>query len=420
LSSGVYTEEHAEFVRELLARGIGPGSRKGWDEFAKHFNWRPSAYAYEHFAERVKNGEKFDGPKAIPVLEPTEPTDDDVKRVSREEQDRLKREWDRKMLHRLTRERAATDMIIDAIKEAAPSIPPINIPILEVPGGPHREQTAVLLFSDLHIGAVADIEETGGLGEYNYPIFRQRLQSLRDGIRSIANHHRMSHPVRNLVVLSLGDLIENVTIFASQRDAVDKDLPTQVLLALGDLSEFFLGLLDTFEHISVVAVSGNHGRIGRKGEFKHHVNWDYIINQVLKDKFKYTGTDRISFEVPKSPFAVVDVEGFTFLLRHGDGIKSWGGIPYYGVQRSTGRWIAMQASQGKRFDYMAMGHFHDAANLPFTGGETLMNGSFVGTSQFSVEVMESLARPVQIFGMVHPRHGLAGRYPIHLDGGREV
>ena len=169
----------------------------------------------------------------------------------------------------------------------------------------------------------------------------------------------------------------------------------------------------------MVAVSGNHGRIGRKGEFKHHVNWDYIISKSLEDQFSRI-TDRVTFNVPKSPFAIVDIEGWTFLMRHGDGIKSWGGIPFYGIARSTGRWVAMQASVGKRFDYMAMGHFHQRADLPYTGGEVLMNGSFVGTSQFTVEVMESASRPEQIFGMVHPKHGLGGRYPIHLDGGGKL
>jgi hypothetical protein len=378
---------------------------------------RPSFNAVDHFVRHVKRGGVFVAPGAgkgdLPL--PTEP---DLAQISREEQDKLKREYDQQTLRLFRRERASTDRIIDAIIDASPRIPPVTVPLLPDPGGPHHEQTATLLFSDLHVGANTDIEETGGLGEYNYPIFRERLASLRDGVRSITAHHRMSHPVKNLVVQSLGDNIENVTIFPAQRDAAD-DLTEQVLRAQNDIAEFYLGLLDTFEHISVIAVSGNHGRIGRKGEFKHHVNWDFIINKSLAARLE-DATDRITFQIPKAPFAAVDIEGWVFLLRHGDGIKSWNSIPYYGVARSTGRWIAIQESLGNRFDYMSMGHFHQMATLPYTGGEVLMNGSFVGSSQFSVEVMETLSRPVQLFGMVHPTHGLAARYPIHLDKGRGI
>lgn len=414
--AGKYGPAHYAYVEAALNKGWN--SRQAFEEWPVELGPRPNLNAVEHFVRHVKRGGRFVG------VAPPDPgavdNDPDMKAILKEEREALRRAFDQKIVTDLKKRQAHTDQIIEAILDASSAIPPIEIPVLPAPdNAEHREQTAVLLFSDLHVGANTDIEETGGLGEYNYLIFRRRLALLRDGMRSITAHHRMSHPVRNLVVLSLGDLIENVTIFPSQRDVAD-DLTEQVLRAQNDIAEFYLGLLDTFEHISVIAVSGNHGRIGRKGEFKHHVNWDYIISRSLADRFLQNGTDRVTFEVPKSPFAVVDIEGYTFLLRHGDGIKSWGGIPYYGIARSTGRWIAIQASLGNHFDYMAMGHFHQMANIPYTGGEVLMNGSFVGSSQFSVEVMETLSRPIQLFGMVHPRIGLAGRYPIRLDAERDA
>ncbi len=415
-----YNEAHVAFVQ---AR---PTAKPGalYDEFVDTFGYKPAFNAFRQFVARIRKGGGYVGrkPEAITTKVATfQPvTDATIEKLSREEQDRITRQHDKEVMSKLVRERAHADRIITAIRDTAASVRGINVaPVVPVINDhDSREQTAVLLFSDLHVGANVDDEESGGFGTYNYPIFRERLARLSYGVRSITAHHRKSHDVKKLVVLSLGDLIENVTIFPSQRDQAD-DLTEQVLNARVDIAEFYLGLLDTFESIDVVAVSGNHGRIGRKGEFKHHVNWDYIISKSLEDQFSRI-TDRVTFNVPKSPFAVVDIEGWTFLMRHGDGIKSWGGIPFYGIARSTGRWVAMQASVGKRFDYMAMGHFHQRADLPFTGGEVLMNGSFVGTSQFTVEVMESASRPEQIFGMVHPRHGLGGRYPIHLDGGGKL
>jgi hypothetical protein len=180
-----------------------------------------------------------------------------------------------------------------------------------------------------------------------------------------------------------------------------------------DIAELLLGLLDTFETISVISVTGNHGRIGRKGEHKRHINWDYLIMKTLEERFK--DNPRISFEVPMAPFAITNIEGFNWLFRHGDNIKSWAGIPWYGLERSTGKWIAMEAREGRVLHYAASAHLHQLATIPYAGVEIIVNGSMVGTTSFSVEQIESLARPMQFFGFIHPSYGLAGRYHLVLD-----
>lgn len=330
-------------------------------------------------------------------------------------QEMLKSQFDKRMLNQLLTQKALQDTLLEAIETASAVVPAVEIPVLPAPSDvSSREQTAFLMMSDLHVGAVADREETGGLGEYNYFVFKRRLATLRDKMRSITAHHRKSHPVNNLFIALLGDLIENVEIFPSQSELVDLNLVEQVFACITDLCEFFLGLLDTFEHVYIVSVVGNHGRIGRKGQHKRYINWDYIIARTLAWKL-HDYSDRIHFEVPKSSHAIVNFSGWTFLLRHGDGIKSWGGLPHYGIQRSTGRWIAIQAAVGQRFDYHCMGHFHTPANLTFTGGETIINGCFPGTTELSVDVIESLTAPMQYFAMIHPTWGLGARYPILLD-----
>jgi hypothetical protein len=243
---------------------------------------------------------------------------------------------------------------------------------------------------------------------------------LREGVRSITAHHRMSHPVDHLVVAILGDLVENVVIFRSQPEQVDLDLMAQVLAAIEDISEFLIGLLDSFETIFVPCVVGNHGRIGDKGAHKKFLNWDFLICKVLEMKLA-PYRDRITFEIPKAPFAIVEIEGYTWLLRHGDAIPGGNslGIPFYSLQRSVGRWIAILARENKKLDYAASGHLHTMASLPFAGVESIVNGSVIGTTTFSVEFLESFTRPQQFFGLVHPAHGLAGRYYINLDKPRE-
>ncbi len=373
---------------------------------------RPTYDAVDHLVRRVKTGGVY-----IPVkAESPVPAEPDLAKISRETREKMEREFDKKALRQFSREAAQTDRILEALYEIAPTIPKATIPRLKAPASESRPQTAISLLSDLHIGAHVDPEEVGGLGEYSYAIFRERMGILQSGVRSITAHHRKSHPVDHLVLPILGDLVENVVIFKSQPEQVDLDLMAQVLAAIEDLSAYLLGLLDTFQTIFVPCVVGNHGRIGDKGAHKKHLNWDYLICKVLEMKLA-PYKDRITFAIPKSPFLIVDIEGFTWLLRHGDAIPGGNslGIPFYGLQRSVGRWIAILARENKKLDYAASGHLHQMASLPFAGVESIINGSVVGTTDFSVQALESFTRPQQFMGFVHPAHGLAARYYVNLD-----
>jgi len=392
-------------VQKLVFREIG--QRLGMSE-------EQARGRYRRFAPHIHLGNPIPQPPPPEEQEPELPT---LESLSREERERRERQHRDRLFKELLQQRSMTDSIVDAILGALPRIPERKIERLPVPhlaAEEGQEQVGLLMFSDLHIGAAVDHEETGGFGEYNYPVFRRRLDALRDAVRSITLRERHFGPVNKLVVASLGDVIEGDDIFPSQSQQIDMDLTEQFISAVNDIARFLVELLDTYETIFVPCVTGNHGRIGRKGQRKRHINWDYLVGHMLQAKLE-AYSDRITIEVPKSPFTVVDILGFKFLLRHGDGIKSWMGLPYYGISRSVGRWTAIQASTGDRFDYMLMGHFHQVATLPFTASEVLVNGSFPGTTEFSVEVLESLAKPAQVFAFVHPRYGLAARYPVMLD-----
>ena len=380
---------------------------------------RGKGYTYKHIGDLTGEGEErvrgLYRRHAAKLTAPAEPELPDLDELSRRERERQEQQHHDRLFKELLGQRSQTDAIIEAIRGVLPRVPLREIETLEIPRfHDGRQQVGFLALSDLHIGAVADREETGGFGEYSYPVFRRRLANLRDAVRSITLRERHFGPITHLVVASLGDVIENDEIFPAQQQMVDLDLTEQFISAVDDVAGFLVELLDTYETIFVPTVTGNHGRIGRRGQRKRHINWDYLVGHMLKAKLEQYA-DRITIEVPKAPFMVVDILGYKFLLRHGDGIKSWAGIPYYGIQRSVGRWTAIQATTGDRFDYMVMGHFHQPASIPFTAGEVLINGCFPGTTEFSVEVMESLARPMQLFGFVHPQYGLGARFPIYLD-----
>jgi UDP-2,3-diacylglucosamine pyrophosphatase LpxH len=153
----------------------------------------------------------------------------------------------------------------------------------------------------------------------------------------------------------------------------------------------------------------------------------------------------ISFEIPRSPFMVTEILGNKFLLTHGDQIKGWNGLPYYGMVRSETRFrtilertktieellreiekedISQEDKNGllqyaltyaKSFDYMVMGHFHSMAELETnSGGKIILNSSFAGGDDYSINTLMSANSAAQKFFGVHAE-GKSWTYDIQLD-----
>lgn len=99
-----------------------------------------------------------------------------------------------------------------------------------------------------------------------------------------------------------------------------------------------------------------------------------------------------------------------FLISHGDTIKSQLSIPYYGVARLLGREARRRMNTGLGFDFQLIGHFHVPA---FVEGQTIINGSLSGTSEFDHSCGRH-AGPQQVAFMIHPEHGLFNLTPFSV------
>ena len=72
---------------------------------------------------------------------------------------------------------------------------------------------------------------------------------------------------------------------------------------------------------------------------KKFVNWDYIIYKWLAKSME--NQSGISFEIPRSNFHILNVMNQKILITHGTGIKSWGGIPFYGLARTESKFRSL-------------------------------------------------------------------------------
>ncbi len=287
----------------------------------------------------------------------------------------------------------------DAVTEAVASIviPPVAAP--PAGGTPVGEEYAVALLSDLQTGKTTP--------DYNSVVCRERVMRYAREIVACSERQRATRPVRHCVVPMLGDLIENVDIFPGQQWLVDSTLYTQLFNTTPTiLADFCRYLLAHFDTVTVYAVDGNHGRIGRRGQFGPMDNADRMLYRILalllrdEPRFELRMTDP---QGERNWYQVMELGSYSAMLIHGDQIRGHSGFPWYGLGKRVGGW----GSGGipERFQDVYMGHWHQRAMIPLNQRNVWVNGSTESTNTYASESLAAQSEPSQWLLFVDPEAG---------------
>jgi len=419
-----------------------------WRHISKKFQISPNT-AYKIYTETDWKSilENKNNPEVESESENKTKISEKVNILLEERKEKNIQKYELKKQNELLDKLATENIILEKITSAVSVVPEINISEIKYPEGHKfltRPQEAVLCLSDLHIGLAVNPNEVGNLGRYNVDIYKKRLNNLIKKVTAITEHHRNNSKLDTLHIFALGDIVHG------SNDAgqwgflhTEINIMEQVFTGVQDLSKAILQLNQVYPNIKVYGVYGNHGRCAHREKEKRFVNWDYMIYHMMKMGL---GQQKgISFEIPRSPFMVTEILGNKFLLTHGDQIKGWNGLPYYGMVRSETRFrtilertktieellreiekedISQEDKNGllqyaltyaKSFDYMVMGHFHSMAELETnSGGKIILNSSFAGGDDYSINTLMSANSAAQKFFGVHAE-GKSWTYDIQLD-----
>ena len=274
------------------------------------------------------------------------------------------------------------------------------------------KETAVLVISDMHADQNIKSERVQQFEDYNFNEACKRAQRIVDVTISHLTENLQGYNFEKLVVCCLGDLvsgeIHNLNQFSEWQNSIKSAMATGELLSmmLTDLSKYF--------KIDFYGVVGNHGRRTKKKSYQSpHNNWDYLVMVYAKKRLERL-KDRIIFYLPDSYSCGFSIYGWNFIINHGDDIKSWNSIPFYGIERKSRRLIAVNSLKNKTIHYFIFAHFHTTATLQSTTGEVLLNGKWMVTDEFALEKLGDVSEPYQLLFGVHPKYGITWRMPIKL------
>lgn len=330
------------------------------------------------------------------------------------------REAHEQQRHRLYTETAARlDILLSHIEQAISALPPVEVKPPLFPTNKRRSPMSLVVhLSDWHYGEVVDPQEIMTLNAYDPEIAARRVYQLEKLILTAVDVIGRAHPIPECRILLLGDMVSGA-IHSELVETNDLTLYEQWAQLALLLAQFVLRLASKFEVVQIDGVPGNHGRTTQKPSAKRaYVNWDYLTYQTLALMLANQPNVRCNF--PRSPIASTEIRGHTYLLWHGDSIKSWAGIPFYGIERAIARVRELMQVKGIQFHYAAIGHFHNTAGIDRAVGEVLMNGSLKGGDEYSVNKLFTYAKPTQLLYFMHEEHGKTWQLGNDLSFGDEV
>lgn len=336
------------------------------------------------------------------------PTDDELRPTDDLE---LSVKYYKELYEKSKREADRTTLILDRMSQAQ-SVAKPSQPFKLKRVAEADPETWVQLFSDGQIGQEAKRSETG-FYDYNIKIFEKRLNYLFEKLVYIVELHRKSIPIRDLHLICLGDNMENEIIFAGQPFLIELDVMEQFFAGVELVSRFILDLSKHFENIHTHWISGNHGRMGKMGEHKWTVNWDYLFAKFIEQKLSACKT--ITFDVPKKWWNIITIEGWKFLLVHGEDIRRYMKFPWYDTARFDADYSKILQSINQDFTYMVFAHHHVPIQWDSAYGERIANGTFVGYNVYALKRLRASVRPTQVTFGVHKRMGITSRYLVRLD-----
>jgi hypothetical protein len=258
-----------------------------------------------------------------------------------------------------------------------------------------RAEIALLPVSDWHVGKRTS--------SFDSEVAERRIQLLASKVDEITEIERADHPVNECHVLLCGDFTDGVMVFPGQSFEIDSTLFAQLFKAATVLEGLLTQMLETFPNVTVWAQTGNHGRIGRKGDMPRGDNTDRLLYRIVRERL--AGESRITWHEPESWYTIVEIGDYRGLLIHGDQIKSFGGnTPAFGILRKCNSWASGVLPP---FQDVWMGHFHQPLVLPLANGSgrVFVSPSIESDSDYAREFVAATGTPSQRLCFIDPVKG---------------
>lgn len=278
-----------------------------------------------------------------------------------------------------------------------------------------KHGTVCAVLSDLHLDEVVRKQEVGGVNAFNRRIAEMRLERFFEKCIELPRDYLSNITYDGFVLMCLGDTFTGE--IHDELAMTNEGHPFETTLYFID--HFVAGirlLADHYGKVHIVSVPGNHDRTYKKPRYKGRVitSMHYLFMKFVEREFK--GDDRVTFQTPETPDAIVKVYDTTYLCTHGDAFKGGGGIGGIMIPLLRGHAKRQQRQHAIRqnYDIMVMGHWHQYLAIPSSG--LIVNGSLKGFDEYAYGNGFNYEPAQQALWVTTPEHGATGfQLPIIVE-----
>ena len=262
-------------------------------------------------------------------------------------------------------------------KEVEALPPPRRLP--SPTKGKAKEVSALLTIGDWHAGLVVKPDEVNNYNVYSSEVLEERINTLLEQFVQWTDIQRKGYRINEVYVVGLGDMIDGSIHLENQM--FNEMAPPKQATYVGDqIAKLLAGLAEHYPKVKYHGLNtDNHSRLTRKPLYTGRGLWSWgaVAHAVCEarlanhKKVSVVDCDNIKMEL--------SIRGKEFLFEHGNDLKAWNGIPYYGIKRLKAQ-EQMRRAKTKRgpFDYLVMGHWHTF----YLEDDCMINPSMCGTTPY--------------------------------------
>lgn len=250
---------------------------------------------------------------------------------------------------------------------------------------------------------------------YDSNIMRKRVMEFVSKARQITEIQRAHHPVKDVVILFGGDMVEGLFNYPAQLHEVDSTLFEQYVTVSRLMVDTVREALAIYEKVIVVSEWGNHGRIGNKrADVPRSDNVDRMCYELARQLL--AGEKRLFWQDCPEDVQRVEIGNYRALLIHGDEVGRNGFASPMAIVQHANRWRS--GAYKWEFRDVYIGHYHTHACWPMANGlgSVYQTGSTESDNRYARDLLAASAIPSQRLHFIDPVKGrVTAEYKIWLD-----
>jgi len=272
-----------------------------------------------------------------------------------------------------------------------------------------KEEWSILDISDVHLGVVNKVFDTTQgkqVVTYDFNIFQQELERLRQSVIEIHNLLSNAYNLKHLYINILGDILTNDRIFTGQIFQIDRCVGQQLWDSVAHLVNFINSMKVIYEKITVTCVIGNHGRsTAEYSEEPVENSFEYHLYRIIQQTFEKD--QKIEVIVPNTQNTIVEIAGHKHLLMHGDQFRGSGGNMSPKIEK-------LYVNVGG-FSVVDMGHFHNCKEDNISDKILVkQNGAWIEKEDYAYKRFRTYSIPKQHFYGCNKRRACTWSYTLDL------